>query len=285
VALGALAGAAAGAAGAAANGGNILKAALTGFVTGALTAGASKWIGNADGVFGARHAFDIGRSIAHGVVGGAMNVVRGGKFGVGFVSSAFTKFVSDPIQGFAEKIAGTSGVVSDMAGAAGAAIVGGTASVLGGGKFANGAQTAAIQYLFNQAATSDKPKPLGLSEKGARLVFKNIYHTNGSRNGALQNLPDKLTVQYVELAESMLAVVVDTDHYVDLVGDVGLGGARGLVYGNAARPVLKSFFKGAADYDTRREVINEKFDDIGAGARAAVARSYRTRLEIIKNGL
>ena len=40
--------------------------------------------------------------------------------------------------------------------AVGAAITGGTASVLGGGKFANGAQTAAVQYLFNESVTSKK---------------------------------------------------------------------------------------------------------------------------------
>ena len=34
-------------------------------------------------------------------------------------------------------------------------LVGGTASRLGGGKFANGAQTAAMQYLFNQATSND----------------------------------------------------------------------------------------------------------------------------------
>ena len=54
--------------------------------------------------------------------------------------------------------------MQDILGAAGAAIVGGTASVLGGGKFANGAQTAAIQYLFNQVASR------GLSSKGVAAL-------------------------------------------------------------------------------------------------------------------
>jgi len=41
-----------------------------------------------------------------------------------------------------------------VAGTVASAVVGGTASELGGGKFANGAATAAFQFLFNQAATS-----------------------------------------------------------------------------------------------------------------------------------
>jgi len=39
-----------------------------------------------------------------------------------------------------------------VAGTVASAVVGGTASELGGGKFANGAQTAAFQYLFNARA-------------------------------------------------------------------------------------------------------------------------------------
>lgn len=37
------------------------------------------------------------------------------------------------------------------------AIAGGTASVVGGGKFVNGATTAAFGYLFNQLANQDRP--------------------------------------------------------------------------------------------------------------------------------
>jgi len=96
----ALIGAISGAVGAAVNGGNILK----GFISGGITGFASSFIGNANHIFGARRAFDIGRSIAHGVVGGTVAVINGGKFGAGFLSSAFTKFVSQPIQGLATRI-------------------------------------------------------------------------------------------------------------------------------------------------------------------------------------
>ena len=81
---------------------------------------------------------------AHGVVGGASAEAQGGKFGQGFISSAFTKAVST--QGL---LPGEQGEFS-VERLAAHAVVGGTASKLAGGKFANGAQTAAYGYLFNE---------------------------------------------------------------------------------------------------------------------------------------
>ncbi|WOV92058.1 MAG: hypothetical protein R1F54_05400 [Candidatus Zeuxoniibacter abyssi] len=79
---------------------------------------------------------------AHGVVGGASAEAQGGKFGQGFISSAFTKAVST--QGL---LPGEQGEFS-VERLAAHAVVGGTASKLAGGKFANGAQTAAYGYLL-----------------------------------------------------------------------------------------------------------------------------------------
>ncbi len=141
VALGALAGAAAGAASAAVNGGNILKGAITGGISGAIFAGI--------GVSGWE---DTAKVLAHGVAGGFMSVVQGGKFGQGFLSAGFAKFATTNL---------TNGGVFNMADrstgnivgrTAVAAVVGGTASKLGGGKFANGAVTAAFAYTFANAA-------------------------------------------------------------------------------------------------------------------------------------
>ena len=49
------------------------------------------------------------------------------------------------------RISGTFGG-NKVGGALAAATVGGTASVIGGGKFGNGAYTTAFQYLFNEAS-------------------------------------------------------------------------------------------------------------------------------------
>ncbi len=126
-----------------------LKAGLIAYSTAAI----SGYIGGSTD-FGTVGTIKAERVIAHDVVGGITSELRGGKFGQGFLSSAFTKSVSGFIQRGAEFITRGASVVSDMVGAMGEAVVGGTASVLGGGKFSNGAQTAAIQYLFNQLRSS-----------------------------------------------------------------------------------------------------------------------------------
>jgi len=75
----------------------------------------------------------------HAITGGIIADVQGGSFGHGFFSAGITK-------GFH-----ASGEVSNdmVIGTVQSAVVGGTASVISGGKFANGAVTAAFQYLYN----------------------------------------------------------------------------------------------------------------------------------------
>jgi hypothetical protein len=88
-------------------------------------------------------AGEIGAKIlAHGIAGGVMSRLQGGKFGNGFVSAGFTEAVAPGIGNINNRVG--QGIV--------ASIAGGTASVLTGGKFANGAETAAFSYLFNTGA-------------------------------------------------------------------------------------------------------------------------------------
>ncbi|MGS2716853.1 SpvB/TcaC N-terminal domain-containing protein [Eionea flava] len=141
--------------------------AVTGEFTQAIKAGViaaatitmSSHIGNtAQGSFGAwlgersvsvgSKTIEVGRAFAHATVRGTMSVIQGGKFGAGFASAFFSKVISSPIEGFASHF----GVVRDVVGASLAGIAGGTIESLGGGKFANGAATAAIQYLYNQVS-------------------------------------------------------------------------------------------------------------------------------------
>lgn len=54
-------------------------------------------------------------------------------------------------------------------------MVGGTASVLGGGKFANGAQTGAFSYLFNQVAHRENNAELGdIARKEAAIALASM---------------------------------------------------------------------------------------------------------------
>jgi YD repeat-containing protein len=73
----------------------------------------------------------------HGVAGCVTSVVNGSKCGPGALSAAFSQ-AALPYK--------PEGIVG---GTAASMVIGGTASVLGGGKFANGAETAAFGYLFN----------------------------------------------------------------------------------------------------------------------------------------
>lgn len=135
----AIAGFAAGAASAAANGGNILQGAIMGGLSGAIFGG-----------IGISGLGNTARVLAHGVAGGTLSVIQGGKFGAGFLSAAFAKFTTIRLTA-----AGVYNMANRSLGAivgrtTVSAVVGGTASVLGGGKFANGARTAAFAHLFNQ---------------------------------------------------------------------------------------------------------------------------------------
>jgi len=88
----------------------------------------------------------IAKAAAHAAAGGTLNVLQGGKFGHGFLSAGVSEALS-PAIGTASSGGGAGGVV---AGTVASAVVGGTVSELSGGKFGNGAQTGAFQYLFNQ---------------------------------------------------------------------------------------------------------------------------------------
>ncbi|VVM17736.1 hypothetical protein BSPWISOXPB_1181 [uncultured Gammaproteobacteria bacterium] len=79
---------------------------------------------------------------AHGLAGGIVQDRMGGSFGAGFLSGSLGSYLgsSGHSKNMFEMIGNT---VRD-------AVVGGTISVIGGGKFANGAQTGAFRYLFNE---------------------------------------------------------------------------------------------------------------------------------------
>ncbi|RUO49727.1 hypothetical protein [Pseudidiomarina donghaiensis] len=84
-----------------------------------------------------------GKVLMHGITGGVMNVLSGGKFGHGFAAAGVTQAFAPAIGKIDKGSRFSAGRV------AAAAVVGGTASSLSGGKFANGAITGAFSRLFN----------------------------------------------------------------------------------------------------------------------------------------
>lgn len=134
---------------------SIVAGAMTGFIGGAVATGSLKGamygalsgavfgaIGNQiHGAEGTKNAWSTGEQMfAHGVAGGVMSSLQGGKFGHGFISAGLMKGVG--------KIETSATLGRTLI----QAIAGGTISRLTGGKFGNGAITAAIQYLVNEVA-------------------------------------------------------------------------------------------------------------------------------------
>ena len=149
--------------------GSFASTAVAGFLSGIVSGGGLK--GGLFGAFSASLFFGIGEAfkgvqqasggflgsglspgafgakvMAHGVAGGVMSTLQGGKFGHGFASAGFTAAATPAIAANVKNVY-AQGVAS--------AIVGGTASTLSGGKFANGALTGAFSFAFNQLQHRD----------------------------------------------------------------------------------------------------------------------------------
>ncbi|GAA0856631.1 hypothetical protein GCM10009114_19350 [Aliiglaciecola litoralis] len=91
-----------------------------------------------------------GQIASHAIAGGVISTLSGGKFGHGFFSAGVTKGIGGAYLPSGSNL--SSGEIAK--GTVVSAVIGGTASVISGGKFANGARTAAYQFLFNQAGKS-----------------------------------------------------------------------------------------------------------------------------------
>ena len=106
-------------------------------------------------------------SVAHGLAGGTISEMQGGKFGHGFLSAGISKAATPMAVGVSDQVY--------IQGAA-VAIVGGTTSEISGGKFANGAVTAAMAFAFNEVASRGQR---GRAERAGR------QSREGSSNEAL----------------------------------------------------------------------------------------------------
>jgi RHS repeat-associated protein len=100
------------------------------------------------------------KALAHGITGGVMGVLQGGKFGHGFASAGVTQAMSGTI----DKV-GDGKTAYAPHRIAVSAIVGGTVSAATGGKFASGAMTAAFARAFNHEAHSVCDRPVSSGER------------------------------------------------------------------------------------------------------------------------
>jgi hypothetical protein len=169
VAFGAVSGGAMGAAQAAMAGGSwsdIFRAGVQGVVTGAIAAaiGGAVLHGWGRKALGALESKNYARFLGyhslhtagHGVVGGGLSELTGGNFKDGFIGAGFAAFLS-PVtyytnMGFGEP--GTGNSWQYLGRTATAATIGGTVAAISGGKFGNGAATAAFMHVVNSEVAS-----------------------------------------------------------------------------------------------------------------------------------
>ena len=127
--------------------GGQLKGAIFGAIGGAVFGAIGDYFGTPD--FGtARH---LSKTLAHGVAGGLLSAAGGGRFGDGFLGAGVGQLFAPGIDRIGLDSAGEirADVSARIVRTATAATVGGTASAIGGGKFANGAISAGFGRAFN----------------------------------------------------------------------------------------------------------------------------------------
>lgn len=125
--------------GAAMNGANFEQSMLAG-LKGGLTAAAFTWAG------GEYKPGTFGSYAAHSIIGCVSSVANGGQCGAGAAAAVFGKWVTVNTQNLGTGFTQFAVTVT----------AGGVGSVIGGGKFENGAMTAAYGYLFNQLSSNGK---------------------------------------------------------------------------------------------------------------------------------
>jgi hypothetical protein len=188
------------------NGGSIgdaFKAGVIGAAVGAATAWAAGQIGGffddlggawADGSLGNWS----GRTVSHALVGGLASEAQGGQFRHGFYSSAASTGIMH-INGVGGFMGGDKGGAWIAARTAMAATIGGTASALAGGKFANGAVTSAFQHLFNAEAVKAQKVAVILVEGELAAEGERKFWEEETRR--LRRLGRIIVDEYSSLAE------------------------------------------------------------------------------------
>ena len=164
-----------------------------GGIAGSITGGSRGALAGAvsAGMFSQLHGMSpgIGKIAAHGIAGGIMSEMQGGSFKSGFLAAGFTQAASQ--MGLFNNLGDPSTWDGRAANAIGAAVVGGTASVIGGGKFANGAMTGAFSRLFNDirdnqiAGKAAERLTVEQAEAAGYRVAEQVHLRLGGANGTL----------------------------------------------------------------------------------------------------
>ena len=161
----------------------IVAGAVSGFVGGAISGGTLKSgiqgaisgaiFGGIGAGFVGDKAGSAGHYASHALAGGILEELQGGEFGHGFISAGLTKMVMFNAGSRFEGLELGSILGRTFA----AAAVGGTISAATGGKFGNGARTAAYAHLLNAESTN------AIAQKELPEIFKDEQFKNTLASG------------------------------------------------------------------------------------------------------
>jgi len=157
-------------------GGFVSSGTLKGAAIGGITSAAFFQVGTWTGFHGAgiekfATADHFANIAGHALVGCASTAAQGGSCGSGALAAGFGAAVAPTVAG-----------LGDVRGLVVTSIIGGTASVLGGGKFENGAVTAAFGYMFNQAAAAMAAPVAGAGAAVGGLAGAAVGSLSGDAN-------------------------------------------------------------------------------------------------------
>jgi RHS repeat-associated protein len=214
-----------------AKGGELMGYFIQTFSLSMINMGATQMIGEYFKLAQIKNAKEFKRALAHGIFNGGMRMAQGGKFEHGFLSGFVSSLGGSYMQANAPHM-------SKGAQVALAAVIGGTAEALGGGKFSNGAVTGAYVMMLNhlqEVRTSEiangKYDWNELSEdQRAQIIFDNIRQKNIEGVGTNEvrigdffyNLPDDFRIDIHEATVNIggheIKVWIDGNQFMKLGG-------------------------------------------------------------------
>ncbi|MFT7880570.1 MAG: hypothetical protein ABXS91_09290 [Sulfurimonas sp.] len=155
---------------------------------------------------------EVVRALAHGLSRAAISAVRGGKAMGGFLSGFAGSLLGGFVKGldYAKTTAGTIMKVTMTA------IAGGTASVLGGGKFANGAKSAAFIVMFNHYQNDPRMKrALGDPAEKAD-ASREVASATGAVSGFFSSIKNPVTQFIGKLFGTVSIAATVNAHALDI---------------------------------------------------------------------
>lgn len=260
--------------------GAISGAVSTGSLKGAILGGISGGLFAAAGFVG--KAGSMMRTMAHGVAGAVTAALSGGSIRAGFLSATFRSVGGGVIDAVPDEV--PARVVA-------AAAVGGVGSVLGGGKFENGAVTGAFGELFNHQSDKICLRP-GYTPAPYDGPSFSVWEPAPQRGLTDQSFGMILVESYVNLAKALTFGWIQTG--IDVAVDYGIlppeaglataampggGGFRLGPMSAAERDLLElaNSYRGQLISRQDAEILRDLANEVGMANRGRVAIDETSR--------